>query len=216
MKPRFKLAIFDWDGTMMLTTEAIVESIRYTCLILGYPDPGEAKTRSAIGLGRDDTMSYLVPTCPKEAWEEFEEVYRERYLSYEKNIGLVFGMRELLEDLRGLDVKLAIATGKSERGLKRVLTSHDLIGFFDATRVGAIRNPKPNPEMILEILDELEIPKDEAVMIGDSKLDLQMALNAGVAAIGVSYGATSADDLATLPNVGVAKDTKELRCLLLS
>ena len=88
------------------------------------------------------------------------------------------------------------------------------MGFFDATRVGAIKNPKPNPAMILEILEELQVKKEEAVMIGDSKLDLQMALNAGVAAIGVSYGATTKVDLMTLPNVGVAKDVTELRSLL--
>ncbi len=215
MKPRFKLAIFDWDGTMMLTTDAIVESIRYTCSFLGYPDPGIEKTRSAIGLGRADTMRFLVPSCPKEKWEAFENFYRERYLAYEKEISLVSGMRELLDALRSHSVKLAIATGKSERGLNRVLTSNDLIGFFNATRVGAIKNPKPNPEMILEILDELEVPKSDAVMIGDSKLDLQMALNAGVAAIGVSYGATSREDLMTLPNVGVANDVSELTKLLL-
>lgn len=216
MKPRFKLAIFDWDGTMMLTTEAIVESIRYTCTMLGYKDPGIEKTRSAIGLGRADTMNYLVPECPEEKWEEFEDLYRERYLAYERTISLVFGMRELLDELRANDVKLAIATGKSERGLKRVLTANDLIGFFDATRVGAIKNPKPNPAMILEILTELGISKEDAVMIGDSKLDLQMALNAGVAAIGVSYGATTKEELMTLPNVGVAKDVSELRKLLFS
>ncbi len=214
MRPRFKLAIFDWDGTMMLTTEAIVESIRHTCTKLGYPDPGIEKTRSAIGLGRADTMSFLVPACPKGKWEEFEDMYRERYLAYERTISLVNGMRELLDELRSQSVKLAVATGKSERGLKRVLTGNDLIGFFDATRVGAIKNPKPNPEMILEILEELQVKKEDAVMIGDSKLDLQMALNAGVAAIGVSYGATTKADLMTLPNVGVAKDVAELRSLL--
>ncbi len=216
MKPRFQLAIFDWDGTMMLTTEAIVESIRYTCTLLGYKDPGVEKTRSAIGLGRADTMEYLVPECPKEKWEEFEELYRERYLSYERTISLVTGMRELLYELRANNVKLAVATGKSERGLNRVLTANDLVGFFDTTRVGAIKNPKPNPAMILEILEELQIKKENAVMIGDSKLDLQMALNAGVAAIGVSYGATTKVDLMTLPNVGVAKDVKELRSFLFS
>ena len=216
MKPLFDLCIFDWDGTMMCTTGAIIDSIRFTSGLQGYSVPDEATVRGAIGLGREDTMKTLVPECPRELWPRYEATYRERYIALENEIPLVTGMRELLDDLKENGVRIAIATGKSDRGLNRVLTAHNLMGLFDATRTGAVRNPKPAPEMILEILSELHIEKDRAVMIGDSTLDLKMAQNASIAAIGVTYGACYREELATLPNFGIVDNVAELKNLLFS
>ncbi len=216
MIPRFKLCVFDWDGTMMDTTDAIVQSIRTASQILGLTPPTEAKTKRAIGLGRVDTMKFLLPDCPKERWSEFETVYRSHYLEFEKEIPLIDGMRELILKLRKAGVKTALATGKSERGVNRVLSAHNLKGYFDAIRVGAVINPKPAPGMLLEICEELCISQADTVMIGDSTLDLQMASNAGTSGIGVTFGACTETELNAFPNVGLAEDAHGLERLLFS
>jgi len=214
MSRPYALYIFDWDGTMMCTTEAIVESIRYAARRMDYPVPGQSETRSAIGLGRVDTMLRLMPTCPKSRWEEFEAIYREHYLVQESAIGLVPGMRGLLLKIKDVGGRIAIATGKSQRGLQRVLATTDLTALVDGFRVGAFTHPKPSPEMVLELCAQFSIAPERTVMVGDSTLDLEMARRAQVDAVGVTWGACSRKELASLPNAGLADSVEALGELL--
>ena len=214
MKPRFNLVIFDWDGTLMPTTDAIIEGFTFAARELGYTPPDPDKTRRAIGMGRADAMHFLMPDCPESCWAVFEETYRNFYLEREKTIALFPGVRELLTDLHTSKVKIALATGKSERGIERVLTRTALTDLFDTTRAGNRVNPKPEPGMILEICRQLNVALDRTVMVGDSTLDLQMALNAKVSGIGVTYGACTRQELAALPHVGLADSVRDLHALL--
>ena len=214
MTPRFDLVIFDWDGTLMPTTDAIIEGFAFAAKKLGYPVPDADKTRRAIGMGRADAMRFLVPSCPEACWEAFEETYRNFYLLRERTISLFPGVRDLLCTLQDAGVKRALATGKSERGIRRVLTNTGLTDLFDATRAGNLIHPKPQPGMIFEICEELHVAPDRTVMIGDSTLDLQMAGNAGVAGIGVTYGACRGEELATVPNAGLVDSVSALKALL--
>lgn len=214
MTPRYDLVIFDWDGTLMPTTDAIIEGFAFAAKALGYPVPDADKTRRAIGMGRTDAMRFLMPECPEPCWGTFEETYRNFYLEREKTITLFPGIRELLSELHAGGARIALATGKSERGIGRVLTRTNLAPLFDATRAGNVVNPKPQPGMILEICWELSIPLEGTAMIGDSTLDLRMAANAGVSGIGVTYGACTHEELTALPNAGLADTVPQLKALL--
>ena len=214
MIPRFDLVVFDWDGTLMPSTGAIIEAFAYAAKALGYPVPDADKTRRAIGMGRADAMHFLMPDCPERCWGTFEETYRTFYLEKEKTLTLFPGVRELLRELHAGDVKIALATGKSERGIGRVLTRTNLTALFDATRAGNVLNPKPQPGMILDICRELGVALNRTVMVGDSTLDLRMAANAGVSGIGVTYGACTQEELTALPHAGLADSVLQLQALL--
>lgn len=116
MTPRYDLVIFDWDGTLMPTTDAIIEGFAFAAKALGYPVPDADKTRRAIGMGRTDAMRFLMPECPEPFWGKFEETYRNFYLEREKTITLFPGIRELLSELHAGGVKIALATGKKRAG----------------------------------------------------------------------------------------------------
>jgi len=120
------------------------------------------------------------------------------------------GVRELLIDLRGRGHRLAVATGKSRRGLDRALEAVGLAQHFDATRCGDETQPKPHPAMLLELLQALAIEPQRSLMIGDTSHDLEMARNAGVSAIGVCSGAHPAHSLRALAPLACLQSVSEL------
>ena len=123
------------------------------------------------------------------------------------------GMRELLSELRKTHV-LAIATGKSRRGLDRALEAGDLKAYFTASRCADETNPKPHPAMLLELMDELNASKERTLMIGDTSHDLEMARAAGVEALAVTYGAHPAAGLRACDPLRCIADVDSLRTWL--
>ena len=204
---KYPLIVFDWDGTLIDSAAAIAVCIQEAARELGLPEPTREAASHVIGLGLADSLRHAVPTLAPDGYQQFVECYRKHFLGCEESMLLFTGVPELLVELKQRGHQLAIATGKSRRGLDRALEACGMARHFHATRCGDETHPKPHPAMLLELLDELAIEPQRALMIGDTSHDLEMARNAGVAAIGVCSGAhpihalQAAAPLACLPNV---------------
>jgi phosphoglycolate phosphatase len=204
---RYRLIVFDWDGTLLDSASGIAECIQLAAADMSLPVPDRERASHVIGLGLHDSLRHAVPTLPESGYGEFIEHYRRHFLAREETMALFPGVPELLHGLRSRGHHLAVATGKSRKGLDRALAATGLGPLFAATRCGDETQPKPNPAMLLELLRELQSDAGSALMIGDTSHDLLMATNAGVDAVAVASGAHSAESLrshsprACLPNV---------------
>ena len=186
---KYSLLVFDWDGTLIDSAAAIAICIQEAARELGLPVPSREDASHVIGLGLADSLRHAVPTLAPDGYEQFVECYRKHFMTCEDSMRLFPGVPELLVELKQGGHRLAIATGKSRRGLDRALEACGMAAHFHATRCGDETQPKPHPAMLLELLDELSIEPRRALMIGDTSHDLEMARSAGVAAVGVCYGA---------------------------
>lgn len=189
MSRRYRMIVFDWDGTVMDSAAAIVESIQSAAADLGLPPPPEERARHVIGLGLGDALRHAVPELESDRYEEMVDRYRHHYLSRDHELRLFEGISDLLVDLSGSGLLLAVATGKSRLGLKRALDVSGLNALFHATRCADECFSKPHPQMLLELMAEFALSPDDLLMVGDTSHDLNMALNANVDAVGVAYGA---------------------------
>ncbi|MBI3229736.1 MAG: HAD-IIIA family hydrolase [Burkholderiales bacterium] len=188
-KKQFDFIVFDWDGTLMDSTAAIVLSIQAAARDLGLPVPDKKQAAFVIGLGLMEAMQTVMPGLAPAQYQRMVERYRYHYLSRGEDTTLFDGVRPMLEDLLGQGYFLAVATGKSRVGLNRALAQSGLTSLFHATRCADETFSKPHPAMLLELCRELGQDKGRTVMIGDTTHDLQMANNAGAAAVAVQYGA---------------------------
>jgi phosphoglycolate phosphatase len=142
-----------------------------------------------IGHGLVDALAYAVPELTPALIPAMVERYRHHYLSRDADIPLFPGVRELIVGLKEVGYFVAVATGKSRVGLERALDASGLRPLFDATRCADESRSKPDPQMLHDLGDELGVRNERVLMIGDTTHDLQMASNAGAAAVAVSYGA---------------------------
>src|SRR5262245_36165039 len=193
---RYKLIVFDWDGTLADSTAIIARSIREALRDMGEAVPDEADARYVIGLGLADALRTVAPALPAERHAELVAHYRKRYLAAEQDIPMFEGAVELLAELDRAGYLLGVATGKSRMGLDRVLTKNGLATRFHATRCADEGRPKPHPDMLLNVMDRLGVAPGSTLMIGDTTHDLLLASNAGVAAVAVTYGAHAREPLA--------------------
>ncbi len=186
---RFRLVVFDWDGTLADSTTIIARSIREALGDMGEPVPGEDAARWVIGLGLADALRIVAPRLPAHRHHELTAHYRTRYLGAEQDIAMFPGAIDLLDELERAGYFLGVATGKSRRGLDRVLEKNGLAKRFHATRCADEGQPKPHPDMLLHLMDRLGVEPSETLMIGDTTHDVELARNAGAEAIAVTYGA---------------------------
>ena len=205
----YRLLVFDWDGTIIDSASTIAECIRDASRDLGLEVPGRERASHVIGLGLHDAMRIAVPGLPAERYPEFVASYRRHFLERKDAMQLFDGMRQLLQDL-SKKYLLAIATGKSRRGLDRDLEFHALKPLFATSRCADETNPKPHPAMLMEIMQELAVQQDSSLMIGDTSHDLEMARAAGVAALAVTYGAHPEAGLRACAPLGCFSSVKEL------
>jgi phosphoglycolate phosphatase len=205
----YRLLVFDWDGTIIDSAATITECIRDASRELGLEVPDRSRASHVIGLGLHDAMRMAVPGLPAERYPEFVASYRKHFLERKNSMQLFEGMRELLERLSRKHL-LAIATGKSRRGLDRDLEFHNLGPLFAASRCADETNPKPHPAMLREIIEELAVRKDAALMIGDTSHDLEMARAAGVDALAVTYGAHPEESLRACDPLGCFSSVTQL------
>lgn len=197
-RQQFDLIVFDWDGTLMDSTTQITRSIQAACRDLHLPIPDDAAARYVIGLGLSEALQTAVPTLAQQDYPKLVERYRIHYLLDDVPTELFAGVRDMLEELHDTGYLLAVATGKSRAGLNRALDETGLTHVFDGTRCADETFSKPHPAMLQELTNELGQDMARTVMIGDTTHDLQMAINAGAAGIGVAYGAHPADGLLAL------------------
>lgn len=191
------LFIFDWDGTLCDSLERIIVSAQRAASEFQLPEPGTDEVRPIVGLGLLEAMKSLFPDLDKEGHQSLAECYRQHFLQLGEEMpsSLYKGALDTLEQLRDGNHRIAIATGKSRIGLDLVLKEVGLENYFDASRCADETQSKPHPQMLHELLQELEHKAEDSLMIGDTEFDLQMADAAGVRGIGVSYGAHSASRL---------------------
>lgn len=195
MGKRFDLIVFDWDGTLMDSAAAIVACIRAAAVDLGMLPPSEERARHVIGLGLHEALRHALPDLAEDKHAELADRYRHHYLAQDNELALFDGAEALVRDLAAEGFLLAVATGKSRKGLDRALMASGLGGRFHATRCADECHSKPHPEMLEVLMEELGVTPDVTLMIGDTTHDLQMARNAGTGAVAVAYGAHSRDEL---------------------
>jgi phosphoglycolate phosphatase len=211
---RFRLLVFDWDGTLADSTGIIAGAIQQACVDLGLPAPDDAAARFVIGLGLADALRRVAPTLPAADYPRLSERYREHYLARDPEIPLFGGAREMLEELDARGFLLAIATGKSRVGLTRALTQQRLAHRFVASRCADEGFPKPHPDMLLALMDRCGVEPVETLMIGDTTHDLALARNAGASALAVAYGAHAAEGLAEFSPLATVASIAELAAWL--
>jgi phosphoglycolate phosphatase len=208
---RYALIVFDWDGTLIDSTPAIAECIRLAARDMDLPVPTLERASHVIGLGLRDSLRHAVPELPEHGHARFVECYRRHFLEREDTMAPFPGVPELLAELHARGHRLAVATGKSRRGLDRALEASGLAPIFAATRCGDETRPKPHPAMLLELLQELQADPRGALMVGDTSHDLEMARSAGIDALAVAYGAHPGESLRALEPRGCVASIEELR-----
>ncbi|HEV2852436.1 MAG TPA: HAD-IA family hydrolase [Thermoanaerobaculia bacterium] len=192
----FRLLVFDWDGTLMDSIGTIVACTQATIRELELGELPEQTIRGTIGLGLKETVDILSPGCDEELYGRILETYRQHWHSTYRDMPLLFGgVGEMLEALAQEGYLLAVATGKSRRGLDYALDQTELRDLFHATRTADEAFSKPHPQMLLDILDELGVAPRDAVMIGDTTYDLEMARSARTHAVGVCSGGHCREEL---------------------
>ncbi len=212
---RFDLIAFDWDGTLFDSTRIIVRCIQRAVADVGGTVPGDREAAYVIGMGLMEALAHAAPDVPREKYAELGASYRRHYLAHQDDLSLFDGVLPMLQALRARHHWLAVATGKSRRGLDEVLRSAQLSGVFDGSRTADETAGKPDPRMLDELMREFGTEPQRTLMIGDTTHDLQMAANAGCASIGVSYGAHTTEGFEALRPQCVVHSVRELHDWLL-
>ena len=196
MPRKYELLIFDWDGTLMDSIARIVTCFGNACADAGLPVPPESAMRHVIGLGLVEAVDALLPGVDNVLRESVVARYRERFLHIDQTAMPLFdGVRTGLEALAGHGYLLAVATGKSRRGLDRVLQETGMTSLFVATRCADEALSKPHPKMLQDLLDYTGLSSEQALMVGDTTYDLEMARMAAMDSLAVSYGVHVREDL---------------------
>jgi phosphoglycolate phosphatase len=212
----FDLIAFDWDGTLFDSTQIIVRSIQDAVRDVGGTVPTDKAASYVIGLGLMQALAHAAPDVPPEKYPALGERYRHHYASHYDDLSLFEGVLPLLADLKSRGHMLAVATGKSRRGLDEALRSVELNGVFDGSRTADETAGKPDPRMLRELMREFSVPAARVLMVGDTTHDLQMALNAGCPSVAVSYGAHEPATFTVLRPRHVAHSVQELGAWLLA
>jgi len=212
---RYSLIVFDWDGTLIDSAGAIVECIQQAARDLGLAVPDRERASHVIGLGLHESLRHAVPELPQQRTLEFVASYRREFLAREDDLRPFPGVVELLDALRARGHALAVATGKSRRGLERALDARGLRPYFAASRCADESAPKPHPAMLHELLQALDTAPAQALMVGDTSHDLRMAAAAGVESVAVCYGAHAEGELRALQPRACLASVPDLRQWLL-
>ena len=190
------IVVLDWDGTLVDSAEAIVQCMRAAARDTGLPAPAPDAVRQIIGLGLPEAVRLLFPAAGEQRLAELGEAYASTYRARQGDLPPLFpGVQDTLEALLAAGYLLAVATGKSRRGLDRELHQRGLADCFQFTRCADETASKPSPLMLQEILREAGRDCAQAVMVGDTEFDMQMASRAGVRKVAVTYGAHSREQL---------------------
>ena len=211
MTRQFDLVVFDWDGTVMDSTDTIVTCIQEAARDLGFDAPHDSLASHVIGLGLNDALQTAIPSLSVEEYPKLVARYVTHWRAREHEMTLFTGMRELLDELKQRDFRLAVATGKSRVGLDRSMLHGGLDGVFDWTRCADETHSKPHPQMLHDLMEHFMVAPARMVMIGDTTHDSQMAGNAGVPALSVTYGAHPRAQLETVAALAIVDSVGELR-----
>ncbi len=186
---RYELLVFDWDGTLMDSEARIVASLRATIGDLHWDARPTDALRNIIGLGLREAARQLYPEISDTDYAQFVARYRYHFMVGDPTPSELFpAAADTVEELHRRGYQLAVATGKGRQGLNKVLQDTGLHPFFHATRCADETTSKPHPQMLNEIMDELDVRPERTLMIGDTEYDMEMARNARAHGLAVSYG----------------------------
>ena len=190
------LFIFDWDGTLSDSTEKIITCMKGAAVSLGLPELADAEIREIIGLGLPEAIAQIYPHVSPNDRSALGVEYGRHFIAADQQPSAFYPqVLETLRILRNSGHQLSVATGKSRRGLDRVLKKLQLSDYFDATRCADETASKPDPKMLHELLHCFGCDASSAVMVGDTEFDMSMAYAADVPRVAVSYGAHHIDRL---------------------
>ncbi len=213
---RFDLIAFDWDGTLYDSTQIIVRCIQSAVRDVGGTVPTDEAAGYVIGLGLMQALAHAAPDVPKEKYPALGERYRHHYALHADDLSLFPGVLALLQALKQRGHVITVATGKSRQGLDETLKSVELKGMFDGSRTADETAGKPDARMLHELMTQFGVAPSRVLMIGDTTHDLQMAVNAGCASLGVSYGAHHPDAFDALSPLAVLHSVSALHDWLLA
>lgn len=213
---QFDLIAFDWDGTLFDSTAIITRCIQAAVRDVGGKVPSDTDAAYVIGMGLMAALAHAAPDVPRDKYPLLGERYKFHYAQHQNDISLFEGVLPMLHTLKSRQYFLAVATGKSRRGLDETLARQELQGLFDSSRTADETAGKPHPLMLQELMSEWGVPPERLLMVGDTTHDLQMALNAGCPSVGVSYGAHDHGAFETLSPLFVAHSVDELHQWLLT
>lgn len=208
---RYAAVLFDWDGTVMDSTYSIASSIQLASADLELPVPSIQQASWVIGLSLESALYRAVPDLTAEQMPLFLERYRHHFMRRDPHIKLFDGILPFMGELRGRQIALGVATGKSRQGLDRVLQQVNLSTFFDATRCADETRSKPDPEMLHQLLAELMLEPEQVLMVGDTVHDIHMAANAGMDSVAVTYGAHDPQTLAKAEPTVMVDNVAQMR-----
>lgn len=209
-RQRYDLIVFDWDGTIMDSTGLIADCIQLAAQDMALPVPGVAEAKSIIGLGIHDSTRTLFPQLDEAARTQFALTYRRHYVPRDHEASLYAGIRELLTSLSAQERFLGVATGKPRAGLERAFGHTGIKPLFDFTRCADEGFPKPHPDMLFRLMEFASVTPVRTLMIGDTTHDIELARNAGVDALAVTYGAHSRRTLENCRPLALIDNVSEL------
>ncbi|RCU52653.1 HAD family hydrolase [Corallincola holothuriorum] len=215
---KFDLIVFDWDGTLMDSTARIVSSLQKASALSGLPVPSDEAAAGIIGLSLDQAFTELFrpASITAQQRDELMDHYRQQFVvDNPQPMPMFAGSSALLALLQRNQKQLAVATGKSRKGLDRVLEETGVGQYFHATICADEAESKPHPDMLHRLMAIFNVKPEKTLMIGDTDYDLQMAENAGAKSIGVTYGAQPKERLLPFSSLALVDSVAELRdCLL--
>jgi len=211
---KYKLVIFDWDGTVMDSVTKIVNCIRSSAESLNLVSPSDLAIKNIIGMSLEKAIDVLFPDNVAQH-QALISGYKYQYSVDTTPTPVFANVVSVLNALKEQGIVLAVATGKGRGGLERLLEQSQLRHFFSATRTSDDAQSKPSPDMLYQLLEELGISAQDAVMIGDTQIDMTMAKAAGMDRIGVTMGVHNAQQLNKLSPVATVDNYLQLQQVLL-
>ena len=212
-----RIVVFDCDGTLVDGQAAICDTMDEAFAAAALPPPDRNEVRRMVGLSLPQALRLLAPEADahhETVLAHYKEGFRARRLSGTLEEPLYDGIADLLKRLDQRGWHLGVATGKSDRGLEACLTGHGVRDLF-LTLQTADRHPsKPHPAMLQQALRDAGAEPGAAIMVGDTTFDVEMAVAAGVCAIGVAWGYHAPSELLEAGAIGVAADTAELEMMI--
>jgi len=214
-----RCAVFDCDGTLVDGQAAVCDSMEAAFAQAGLPAPDRNAVRRIVGLSLPQAVLKLAPEAERDRRVAVVDAYKASFRATRESGALreplYDGIRETLQALHAADWTLAVATGKSDRGLVATLAANDLSDLFDSLQTADRHPSKPHPAMLEEALVECGAAPGDAVMIGDTSFDIEMAKAAGVRAIGVAWGYHEPEELLRAGAEAVAATPRDLMEMLL-
>ena len=207
----WKVLVFDWDGTLVDSEQHIVSCIAESAEVCNLPALSYDRMKSIIGLGMKEALYSLYPEITEAQITTLRQHYSKRFHKNEgAELSLFPNVEKVLGTLKGMGYLLAVATGKSRRGLDMAKEQSGLAHYFDVERCADETQSKPHPQMLLEIAQHFDVLPEQMLMVGDTTFDLEMAQRAGAASVGVSYGVHAVDDLHQFEPQRIVDDMQEL------